>query len=63
MPKQLNESFIIELQSNTFSNKQSYFKDNSAAAYSINSATKFQSFNTALQFNRIINGRIVSVFN
>lgn len=57
----MNEHFAIELDiSNTHN---CYYIDGRQIAHSIEHATKFQSINTAIQFNRIIEGRIVSIIS
>ncbi len=61
-PTKLSESFVIELADNPLTSDITYFVDKQVSAYDIEHATHFQSMRTAVQFNRIVEGRIVSVF-
>jgi len=62
---QLTEHFIIELETDPIEGIKipAYFISEYESTVNIHLATKFQSINTALQFNRIIEGRIQSIFN
>jgi len=59
----LTEQFAIELNNQPTPSGLAYYVDDNLVSYEVSSATHFNSLTTALQFNRIMNGRIVSVFN